>query len=129
MKRALLVIDAQKVYTSAESALFCPDSAATIVRVNKLIEKFQLASEPVFYVRHVHQADGSDLGRMFDFAGNWDGQFNFKAGTVEVEYDDRLLVPSGAAELTKAPTLVSRIRIWMAICESLLLILSPSAAL
>jgi nicotinamidase-related amidase len=101
MKKALLVIDAQKVYTTPGSPLFCPDSAGTIARINAIIEKFRSSSEPVIYIRHCHKADGSDLGRMFDFLGQWDGTFNFKEHTEEVEYDARLLPPNGAIELTK----------------------------
>ena len=101
MKRALLVIDAQKVYTTEGSELFCPDSAATIGRINQLIEQFQSAGEPIVFLRHMHKTDGSDLGRMFDFQGEWDGKFNFKEGTGEVEYDGRLLRPAGAIEIAK----------------------------
>lgn len=102
MKKALLVIDAQKIYTLPASPLFCPDSAGTIARINAIIETFRSSGEPVIYVRHCHKVDGSDLGRMFDFLGEWDGTFNFKDGTEEVEYDDRLLPPNGAFELTKS---------------------------
>ncbi len=102
IKRALLVIDAQKVYTTPGAPLFCPDSAGTIARINAIIENFRSSGEPVIYIRHCHKADGSDLGRMFDFLGEWDGIFNFKEHTEEVEYDDRLLPPNGAVELTKS---------------------------
>jgi ureidoacrylate peracid hydrolase len=101
MKRALLVVDAQKVYTTAGWSLFCADSAATIGRINELIERFGAHGEPIVLIRHVHQADGSDLGRMFDYLGDWDGQFNFKEGTEEVAYDDRLLHPPDAIEIGK----------------------------
>lgn len=101
MKRVLLVIDAQKVYTTEESELFCSDSAATMSRINNLIEMFRSAREPIVFVKHIHKTDGSDLGRMFDFLGDWDGEFNFKEGTEEVEYDDKLLRPEGAIEITK----------------------------
>ena len=37
MKSALLVIDAQKVYTNKKSELFCKDSTRTIERINSLI--------------------------------------------------------------------------------------------
>lgn len=101
MKRALLVIDAQKVYTTEESELFCRDSAATMTRINALIDRFHSAREPIVFVRHIHKADGSDLGRMFDFLGDWDGEFNFKEGTDEVEYDDKLLRREGSVEIIK----------------------------
>jgi nicotinamidase-related amidase len=101
LRRALLVIDVQKVYTCRESELFCPDSAATVGRINRLISSFQTSGEPIVLIRHVHRADGSDLGRMFDFLGAWNGSFNFKEGTEEVEYDDNLLRPGGAIEMAK----------------------------
>jgi ureidoacrylate peracid hydrolase len=82
--------------------LFCPDSAGTIARINAITEYFRSSGEPVIYIRHCHKADGADLGRMFDFLGEWDGIFNFEEHTVEVEYDDRLLPPNGAVELTKS---------------------------
>jgi nicotinamidase-related amidase len=69
IKRALLVIDAQKVYTTPGWPLFCPDSVSTIARINAIIEIFRSSGEPVIYIRHCHKADGSDLGRVFDFLG------------------------------------------------------------
>jgi nicotinamidase-related amidase len=102
MKKALLVIDAQKVYTTPTLPLFCPDSAATVARINAIIETFRRSGDPVVYIRHCHKADGSDLGRMFDFQNEWDGTFNFKEGTEEVEYDDGLLPPNGAVEIMKS---------------------------
>ncbi|MBI4032749.1 cysteine hydrolase [Candidatus Berkelbacteria bacterium] len=101
MKSALLVIDAQKVYTAKESDLFCKDSTRTIERINSLIDAFRKANRPVFLIRHVHKRDGSDLGRMFDFTGEVEEDFNFKEGDVQVEYDSRLSRPRGAIELTK----------------------------
>jgi nicotinamidase-related amidase len=101
MKRALLVIDAQKIYTNPESVLFCVDSTATIKRINKLIERFQSAGDPIVFIRHIHKTDASDLGRMFDYLGDWDGSFNFKEGTSEVEFDDRLSRLKGSIEITK----------------------------
>jgi nicotinamidase-related amidase len=100
-RRALLVIDAQNVYTAAGSPLFCPDSAATVQRINRLIRSFQSSGQPIVLIRHVHRADGSDLGRMFDFLGAWDGNFNFKEGTDEVEYDKNLIRPASAKEIAK----------------------------
>jgi hypothetical protein len=66
---ANLVIDAQRAYTVKGSELFCPDSAANLDRINRLIQSFESSREPIFLIRHVHRADGSDLGRMFDFSG------------------------------------------------------------
>jgi len=101
MNTALLVIDAQNVYTNRESDLFCKDSARTIERINSLIDAFQRASKPIFFIRHIHKRDGSDLGRMFDFTGEPEEDFNFKEGDEEVEYDPRLAKPRGATEVRK----------------------------
>ena len=102
MKTALLVIDVQKVYTNPGSELFCPDSTATLDRINALIGRFQETGDPIVYVRHVHNPDGTDLGRMFDFSGGWSGEFNFKEGAEEVEHDYRLIIsPANALEITK----------------------------
>jgi len=101
MKIALLVIDAQNVYTNKESDLFCKDSERTIERINSLIDAFQQANKPIFLIRHIHKRDGSDLGRMFDFAGEPEEDFNFKEGDEEVEFDPRLAKPRGATEVRK----------------------------
>jgi nicotinamidase-related amidase len=101
MKTALLVIDAQRIYTEPGSELFCKDSRATINRINKLIAKFQSEGRPIVLVRHCHRKDGTDLGRMFDYSGEPVDDFNFKAGTPEVEYDSRLERPSSPIEITK----------------------------
>lgn len=74
--------------------LFCPDSAGTVARVNAIIESFRSSGEPMIYIRHCHQADGSDLERIFDSLDEWDGQFNFKEHTAQVEYD----VPADGAD-------------------------------
>jgi nicotinamidase-related amidase len=101
MKTALLVIDSQKIYTHPESDMYCQDAARTVKNINKLIEKFQKAREPIIFIRHVHKADGSDLGRMFDYLGEPVDDFNFKENSEEVEYDETLIRPKGATELVK----------------------------
>ena len=101
MTTALLVIDAQNVYTRKPSELWCEDTGTTIRKINKLIEAFDDRGWPIILVRHVHRADGSDLGRMFDYTGEAEEDFNFKAGTPEVEYDERLIRPKSVLEVTK----------------------------
>lgn len=100
MKKALLVIDAQKVYTNPESQLFCPDSAETVKRINRLIQYFEAKKMPIIYVQHVHKSDGSDLGRMFDYAGPAE-DFNFKEGTEEIEFDPNLKISKGLPVIRK----------------------------
>lgn len=97
---ALIVLDVQNVYTNADSELFCKRSDKTIEQINRLIDFFVKQSEPIIFVRHVHAPDGSDLGRMFDYAGPAD-DFNFKEDSPEVEYDIRLRKPTSLCEITK----------------------------
>lgn len=97
---ALIVLDPQKVYTNPESELFCKKPERTIGQINRLIDHFVKSKAPIVLVRHIHAKDGSDLGRMFDFAGPAE-DFNFKADSDEVEYDEGLTQPSGAHEITK----------------------------
>lgn len=98
---ALLVIDPQRVYTDPESELYCADSGSTLDRMNSLIELAVRRNWLVVPVRHIHRADGSDLGRMFDYAGDDSGDFNFRADSDEVNYDDRLTLPPGTEEIIK----------------------------
>ena len=101
MSKALLVIDAQKIYTDPESEMYSENAKSTIKRINSLIEEFKQNDEPIIFVRHVHKLDGTDLGRMFDFTGEAEEDFNFKEGTEEVEYDQNLIKPGGSAEVVK----------------------------
>ena len=101
MVTALIVVDPQRVYTDPKSELHCADSAQTITKIGTLVAAFQERKAPIIFVRHVHRADGSDLGRMFDYTGEAPEDFNFKEGTDEVQYDGRLKIPVGAAEITK----------------------------
>ena len=101
MKTALLVVDPQKIYTDSESETFCADSSETIKRINSLLEAAKAHKYLVILIRHVHKHDGSDLGRLFDFTGEAEEDFSFKEGSEEVEYDNRLVQPDSAVELTK----------------------------
>lgn len=101
MSTALIVLDAQKVYTSPGSELYCEDHEATIGNINRLIEGFHSLGLPIVLVRHQHKTDGSDLGHLFDFDGEQEDDFNFKEGTDEVEFDAGLKVPASCIELTK----------------------------
>ena len=101
MQTALLVIDPQRIYTDPESEMFCTDATETINRINNLIKYATTSEQLVILVRHVHKRDSSDLGRLFDFTGEAEEDFNFKEGSDEVEYDERLTYPKSAVELTK----------------------------
>lgn len=102
MKNALIVIDVQKIYTDSDSELHCSDAKATVDRINRIIASFERKKAPIFLIRHVHKADGSDLGRMFDFTGVPEEDFNFKEGTEDVKYDDRLIRPKKYIEIIKS---------------------------
>lgn len=99
-KQALLVIDVQKIYTDPNSELYCRSSDKTVKKINRLIEHFEKKELPIFLVRHVHATDGSDTGRLFDYAGDAE-DFNFKEGSTEVEYSTDLVVPRSAIEFSK----------------------------
>ncbi|MEM5785220.1 MAG: isochorismatase family cysteine hydrolase [Candidatus Aenigmatarchaeota archaeon] len=100
MKEALLVIDVQKIYTESDSNLCCVGNDKTIENINKLIDNFTKRNELIIMVRHMHKKDGSDLGRMFDFAGESE-DFNFKEDSNEVKYAENLKRPKNVIEITK----------------------------
>jgi nicotinamidase-related amidase len=101
MREALIVLDAQQIYTNKESELYCKDAGKTIDNINSLIQQMTNRGQLVILVRHIHRLDGSDIGRLFDFTGKAEEDFNFKEGSEEVEYDKRLMRPSKAVELRK----------------------------
>jgi Amidases related to nicotinamidase len=98
---ALLIIDPQRIYTDPRSELHCADAAETISRINRLTDLANRKGWLIIAVRHVHKADGSDLGRMFDYAGDESGEFNFREDSDEVAYDERLVLPPNATEIVK----------------------------
>lgn len=101
MKKALLVIDAQRIYTDKESELCCKDAKNTVTRVNALIDAFEKSGDLIVFVRHEHKEDGSDLGRMFDFSGEKEEDFNFKRGSEEVKFDPALKGGTHQPEIVK----------------------------
>jgi len=101
MREALIVLDAQQIYTDKESELYCRDAGKTIDNINSLTQQMTKRGQLVILVRHIHRVDGSDLGRLFDFTGVAEEDFNFKEGSKEVEFDKRLVRPSNALELRK----------------------------
>lgn len=97
----LLVVDAQKIYTNPGMKLYCKDADSTIERINKLIVRFQRQRLPIIFIRHMHKADGSDLGRMFDFSGAASADFSFKENSKESEYADSLIRSADSIEICK----------------------------
>ena len=100
-RSALLVIDAQKIYTDPTSGLYCPDSRVTVTKINKLVKLFERKKLPIFFIRHMHKKNGSDLGRMFDFSGVVPKDFDFKENSAEVEYTEKLYFPKEFVEIRK----------------------------
>jgi len=100
MKEALLVIDVQNVYTDESSELFVKNNSAVIKNINKLIELFRTQKAPIVFVKHQHKKDLSDLGRMFDFAGEA-SEAGFIEGEKLTDYDIRIKVEKGDCEIIK----------------------------
>jgi len=101
MREALIVLDAQQVYTDKQSEMYCKDASRTIEKINELIQQMASRKQLVVLVRHIHRPDGSDIGRLFDYSGEAEEDFNFKEGSAEVEFDKRLVRPSNVLELRK----------------------------
>lgn len=100
MKRAILIIDVQQVYTNPDSPLYCRDNGAVIDRINRIVAKGQAAGDVIVHIRHQHRADGTDAGHMFDFS--CDAQdLGFVEGAEETRDDPRLHLPDQVLRVTK----------------------------
>ena len=71
--------------------MFIKGNAKVISNVNKLISKFRNENKLIVFVKHQHKQDLSDLGRMFDFAGETD-ETQFIENETETEFDKRLKI-------------------------------------
>ncbi|MCR5636228.1 MAG: cysteine hydrolase [Clostridiales bacterium] len=100
MKRALLIIDVQKIYALEESSYFVEDSQSIVKNINRLIDNFYNQNEMIVYIKHEHTPDGSDSGRMFDFAGEAE-PIEFKQGSIETEFIDGLSIIKNAPVIVK----------------------------
>jgi nicotinamidase-related amidase len=100
MARAILVIDVQKVYTDPTSPLHCMGNAAAIDNINAIVTRGRAAGDLIVQVRHLHRADGSDAGRMFDFTGDAT-EIGFVEGTTEAEDDPRLALEPASLTIHK----------------------------
>lgn len=95
MKKALLIIDAQKIYSNPESEYFVEGVNQVLDNMNAIIDEFDRNSDMIIYVRHEHVADGSDSGRMFDYDGSI-GEIEFQKNTEYAQFIDNLrLVDNG----------------------------------
>lgn len=101
MKRALLVIDVQKIYALEESSYFVKNSQTIVENINRLISRFHKQNEMIVYIKHEHNPDGSDSGRMFDFAGEVE-DVEFQQNSLEAEFIDGLSI------IRNAPVIIKR---------------------
>ena len=97
---ALLIIDVQKVYSLNHSRLKVNHVESVVENINKIIRFFENKNLPIIYIRHLHNPDGSDAGRMYDFSGKT-SKIGFKKGSLEAEYIDYLIIIKGATEIIK----------------------------
>ena len=100
MKRALLVIDVQKIYSLETSSYFVKNAQTIVENINRLIDSFHNQGEMIVYIRHEHNPDGSDSGRMFDFAGEVEN-IEFQQNSLEAEFIDELSIIKNAPVITK----------------------------
>jgi ureidoacrylate peracid hydrolase len=97
---ALLVIDVQKVYSLNHSRLKVNNVESIIKNINKIIRYFENKNLPIIYIRHTHNPDGSDAGRMYDFSGKT-RKIGFIKSSSEVEYIDDLIKVKDSPEIIK----------------------------
>lgn len=88
-RTALLVIDVQREYFDPDGPAYVPAGADALPRIQRLIGAFRERGLPVIFVQHLHRADGSDVGRMADFASP-DDPDSFIEGTERVALLDEL---------------------------------------
>lgn len=98
MKNALLVIDVQNIYK--DGALACDNWQRAVENINGLISQSQSNGDKIIYIKHIHKADGSDAGHMFDFAGESE-DLQFVENTHDAEFIDELNIIDNAITLTK----------------------------
>lgn len=86
---ALLVIDVQGEYFDPDGPAFVAAGADALPNIQRLIATFRAARLPIVFIQHAHRPDGSDVGRMGDFAGP-DDEDSFIEGTPRVALLDEL---------------------------------------
>lgn len=89
MKNALLVIDVQNIYK--DGALACDNWKNVVENINELISQAKSNNDLIIYIKHIHKADGTDAGHMFDFTGDKE-EIQFIDGTRDAEFIDELNV-------------------------------------
>ena len=98
MKNALLIIDVQNIYK--DGALACENWQTAVNNINDLISKAAFDGDMIVYIRHIHKADGTDAGHMFDFAGEFE-DLQFVENTNDADFIDELNIIDNAITVTK----------------------------
>ena len=96
-RTALLIIDAQQVYSSPESPLCVSDFPGTIGNINELAMACRNSDMPVFVIKHIYDPQGRDVGRLGDFGL----QDLWKKGTEFAKLDPRLTVAESDIQFEK----------------------------
>ncbi len=96
-RTALLIIDAQQVYSSPESPLCVSDFPGTIANINELAMACRNSDMPVFVIKHIYDPQGRDVGRLGDFGL----QDLWKKGTEFAKLDPRLTVTESDIQFEK----------------------------
>ena len=91
-KSGLLIIDCQNYFVGTPE----PDGSPILPRINALGKAFRDSERPVIFTRHMHKADGSDLGMI----GKWWDE-NIIEGTPESEIHASLNVEPGDIVIRK----------------------------
>jgi biuret amidohydrolase len=97
---ALIVIDVQREYFDADGPAFVAHAVDILDNINRLVDAFRARGLPIVFVQHMNRADGSDAGRMGDFASP-DEEDSFVEGTPRVELVPELHAQPGDVRVVK----------------------------
>jgi ureidoacrylate peracid hydrolase len=97
---ALLVIDVQAEYFDEDGPAYVEHARDIVANVNRLIDVFRAEDLPIVFLKHMHRADGSDVGRMGDFSAPGE-EDSFVEGTPRVELIPELHVEPHDAVVVK----------------------------
>ena len=99
-RTALLVIDVQREYFDEGRPLAIPGADQVLPAIKNLVEAARQSGATPVFIRHAHNPDGSDVGRMGDFDDSED-EDAFIEGTTWVDYVDGIGPAPGELEVTK----------------------------
>ena len=97
-RTALLIIDAQKVYSAKESPLCVSDFEGTLANINTLATACREKNMPVFVIQHIYDSNERDVGRLGDFKL----QELWKEGTAYAQLDQGLTLDESDIRLKKS---------------------------